>query len=165
MIDPDFYLDFQEMDDDFACEDDFQQAEMCEDGCYYDTFDRIIDSNTEDPDCDIDQEFFSRDHDIDDFDEAFDIAVSKLRPAPDMIEPDGKIDPTTMGMAFALADEIKDAESGRYSVNEDTDRKNWEQVNRMTSLRSRHETNQRLRPFEQYIDDICRGRRSLFNRR
>jgi hypothetical protein len=54
-----------------------------------------------------------------------------------------------------------DLNSG-VDIDEDTDRTNWEQVMRMSSLQSRHKGRKRLRPFEQYVDDICKGRRPLF---
>ena len=80
-----------------------------------------------------------------------------------------------MGMAFALAEEIsktnqntwsdadywdRDIKEDDYDIDEDTDRQNLEQVKRL-SLSSRFET-RKLRPFEQYVDDILKGRRPLF---
>jgi hypothetical protein len=82
-------------------------------------------------------------------------------------EPDG-LDAINMGLAFALAEEIRDAgredyseeDYSEYDLDENTDIENWKKAEKM-SLSSRHET-RRLRPFEQYIDDICKGRRPLF---
>ena len=78
------------------------------------------------------------------------------------------IDAITMGMAFALSEEIREAnreaqdesDYSEYDVDENTDKENLEQIKRL-SLSSRFET-RRLRPFEQYVDDICKGRRPLF---
>jgi len=78
------------------------------------------------------------------------------------------IDAVTMGMALALSEEIRDAnraaqdesDYSEYDIDENTDEENLEQVKKL-SLNSRFET-RRLRPFEQYVDDICKGRRPLF---
>jgi hypothetical protein len=76
--------------------------------------------------------------------------------------------PEEMGLAFALAEELHeefdrdiDLDLG-VDVDEDTDRKNWEQATNLSSLQARHGEKRRLRPFEQYVDDICKGRRPLF---
>lgn len=100
----------------------------------YDTYDQIIDTN-----------MGERDRDL--FDE---------------------MGPEEMGLAFALAEELHeefdrdiDLDLG-VDVDEDTDKRNWEQAMKLTSLQDRHGEKRRLRPFEQYIDDICKGRRPLF---
>lgn len=86
-------------------------------------------------------------------------------------EPDGPledvdpIDPfnaATMGMAFALADEIREAEregKDKYTLDEETDEENMRLA---MAVNQTNEEYERLRPFEQYIDDICKGRRKLF---
>ncbi len=100
----------------------------------YDTYDQIIDTNMGERD----QDLFDR------------------------------MGPEEMGLAFALAEELHeefdrdiDLDLG-VDVDEDTDRKNWEQATKLTSLQARHGERRRLRPFEQYVDDICKGRRPLF---
>jgi hypothetical protein len=92
---------------------------------------------------------------------------------------DNGLSPEDLGLAFAFAEEIRDAEHQDWEdlseeidrefsrefdveVDEDTDRENWDKVMKMTSLHSRHKERSRLRPFEQYVDDICKGRRPLF---
>ncbi len=87
-----------------------------------------------------------------------------------------------MGMAFVLAEEMRDEERAYVDqlaeeiadqlsteksersedIDEETDKKNWEKVMKLASLQSRHRDRSKLRPFEQYIDDICKGRRGLF---
>ena len=115
---------------------------------FYDTYDRIIDTNRGDQDMD-----------------AF-----------------GELGPGSMGFAFALAESLsediknselndddenshylKDEFNCEFNVDENTDSENWEKVMKISSLQSRHNENSRIRPFEQYINDICRGRRPLFD--
>jgi hypothetical protein len=50
-----------------------------------------------------------------------------------------------------------------FDVDENTDAENWEKAMRLTSLSSRHSYRKALRPFEQYVDDICKGRMPLFD--
>lgn len=65
-----------------------------------------------------------------------------------------------MGMAFALADEIADANrAAQYDLDEDTDAMNMALAMSSDGDEYYYE---KLRPFEQYIDDICKGRRKLF---
>jgi len=111
----------------------------CGEEYLYDTYDRIIDTNRGDQDMD------------------------------DMIGPE------EIGLAFALAEEMRDTEyqdvdldeefdrelNKEFEVDDDTDRDNWEKVMEISSLQSRH-SKKRLRPFEQFVDDICKGRRPLF---
>ncbi len=114
---------------------------------FYDTYDRIIDTNRGDQDMD-----------------AF-----------------GELGPGSMGFAFAVAESLaedlhnselnddddcnylKDEFSCEFNVDENTDSENWEKVRKISSLQSRHNESSRIRPFEQYINDICRGRRPLFD--
>jgi hypothetical protein len=76
--------------------------------------------------------------------------------------------PEEIGLAFALAEELHEEFDREINldlevdVDEDTDRENWEQAVKLSSLQSRHGKRKRLRPFEQYVDDICKGRRPLF---
>jgi hypothetical protein len=116
--------------------------EDCGEAYLYDTYDQIIDTNRGDQDMDV-------------FDE---------------------MGPEEIGLAFALAEELYGDECQSYElekefdqeldrafeVDEDTDRDNWEKAMKISSLQSRHGSRKRLRPFEQYIDDICKGRRPLF---
>ena len=67
------------------------------------------------------------------------------------------------GLAFALAEEIKEAESG-VEVDKNTDRENWDKVSKLLALETRHKEKTRLRPFEKYISDICAGKRPLFEK-
>jgi hypothetical protein len=73
-----------------------------------------------------------------------------------------------IGLAFALGDEIREEFvqeidlDERVDIDEDTDRQNFEQVTNLLSLQSRYNKGKNLRPFEQYVDDICKGRRPLF---
>jgi len=80
---------------------------------------------------------------------------------PELIDEPDYLDATAMGMAFALADEIADSRKGRYDLDESTDAENAQLASLMTRVADNKETG-RLRPFEQYIDDICKGRRKLF---
>ena len=58
-----------------------------------------------------------------------------------------------------------DEEKGKqYDVDENTDKENWEEVQKLVALETRHERRgKKLRPFEQYVNDICSGKRSLFD--
>ncbi len=137
MTDPDFYEDEEYRDG--------------EEEYIFDTYDRIIDDVELDPEMyDPDSEFNPEIQPDDEF-------------GLGMEETDEGLDATTMGMALALADAINETEGKRWDVDEDTDRENWEQIQ---ALATRHNStdNKPLRPFEQYIDDICKGRRSLFDR-
>lgn len=83
-----------------------------------------------------------------------------IDPYENLDEDDVTSDATTMGMAFALASEMN-AKKGKYDLDEDTDKENWKEA---MSLQSRFQMEEKeLRPFEQYIDDICKGRRSMFD--
>jgi hypothetical protein len=89
---------------------------------------------------------------------------------------DDIISPEELGLAFALAEEMSDVENqnceiekeynqgiGRnFDIDEDTDKDNWEKATIISSLQARQGEKRRLRPFEQYVDDICKGRRPLF---
>jgi len=93
---------------------------------------------------------------IDDIDE-----TSGAEERPEFIDEPDYLDATAMGMAFALADEIAESERGQYDLSESTDEENMRLASLMTRAADNRETG-KLRPFEQYIDDICRGRRKLF---
>ena len=101
----------------------------------YDTYDQIIDTNRGDQDLDL----FER------------------------------MGPEEVGLAFALAEELHDEDfdpeldlNTEVDIDEDTDRENWEKASKISSLQARHGERRKLRPFEQYVDDICKGRRPLF---
>jgi hypothetical protein len=76
--------------------------------------------------------------------------------------------PEEMGLAFALAEDLHEEFDREVNldrgvdIDEYTDRENWEQATKLSSLQARHGEKRRLRPFEQYVDDICKGRRPLF---
>lgn len=76
--------------------------------------------------------------------------------------PDYELDHMDMAMAFALSDEIRDAERKNYDIDENTDGENWEKAEKLAALSTRHKRGRKLKPFEQYISDICEGRRPLF---
>ena len=80
----------------------------------------------------------------------------------DTIESDIDIDGAELGIALALADEIADSER-RYNLNKNTDDENWKNAAKYMSLERRFEKKKNLRPFEQFVDDICSGRRPLFD--
>lgn len=68
---------------------------------------------------------------------------------------------TLMGVALALADEV--TSEGKMAVDENTDRENWAKAMRMQSIRDGAAySNKKLRRFEQYVDNICKGKQSLF---
>lgn len=119
---------------------DFDPEFFCDDDCredyVYDTYDRIVDSPDEDYD-------------------------DLSRQAPESME-DDYLDATAMGMAFALADEIADECRRRYDVDEQTDVENLKMVSLMQMADELETRN--LRPFEQYIDEICKGKRALFKK-
>lgn len=71
---------------------------------------------------------------------------------------------TSAGMAFAFAEEIASSKSkSKYDLNEDTDAENWLEASRYIKASSKNRRQKgKLRPFEQMVDDICKGRRSLF---
>lgn len=88
------------------------------------------------------------------------------------------ISATTLGLALSFADEVRDEERERLSyqrsgkkkvklheVDENTDKENMRKAQKYMSLTSREERASNLRPFEQYIDDICKGKRPLFPRK
>lgn len=90
-------------------------------------------------------------------------------------ESKGGISATTLGLALSFADEVRDEERERLSyqksrkkkgklheIDENTDRENMRKAQKYMSLSSREERTSNLRPFEQYIDDICKGKRPLF---
>lgn len=114
--------------------------DVCEGEDYlYDTYDQIVD-DLEDLDDNLNDVSEERD-----FDNSFDM--------PDSIE---------MGLALALAEEICESKK-QYNVDKDTDRENWNKIMQLVPLHNgRAETH--LRPFEQYIDDICKSRKPLFQR-
>jgi hypothetical protein len=106
-----------------------------------------------------------------DEDNLFDDVIDNIEQIEkDPIESKSGISSTTLGIALALADEIRDEERERRSkgvkpkkrlhdVDENTDKENME---KFMSLSTRTKYKKRLRPFEQYIDDICKGKRPLF---
>lgn len=73
-----------------------------------------------------------------------------------------RVDSRTLGLSLALSSEMHDIERKAYSVDSNTDAENMRQAMRLTSLSNRTREGSRLRPFEQYVDDICKGRRRLF---
>lgn len=73
---------------------------------------------------------------------------------------DSGLDPDQWGMAFALADELAQEARDSYDLNEGTDEENIREAMRLDRLQNER---RELRPFEQIVDDICKGRRSLFD--
>jgi hypothetical protein len=72
--------------------------------------------------------------------------------------------PEHLGLAFAFAETVVDGEkSKQYEVDEDTDRENWDAVQRLVALDTRHRSRKELRPFDQLVDDICKGKRSFLD--
>ena len=66
------------------------------------------------------------------------------------------------GLALALAIG-EDIGKRKIVVNDKTDDENWEKAMKYSSLANRYQRTQRRRgPFEQYIDEIRAGKRSLF---
>jgi hypothetical protein len=88
---------------------------------------------------------------IDDLDE-----TSGAEMQPDYLDDYDPLNAAAMGMAFALADEIAEAEKGRYDLDAETDETNMRMASLMTRAASNHEP-ARLRPFEQYVQDFCRN--------
>ena len=136
-IDPDFFFD--DMREEFG-EDE------------YDDYDSIIDE----------EDLFDRiDNDLDDIylEEFPEEVVERSTTSNDPLS-----NAELAGMAFAFGAEMRDEERKRkYDIDEKTDKENWDKAMRLTSLQSRHTTKKKkLRPFEQYVDDICKGKRPLF---
>jgi len=124
---------------------------------------------------DIDPDFFSDDNIYDTYDEITDdteISADELEERLDEqvegmnlekgYEEDGLSDATIMGLALSFADEIarenKTYAQSKYDVNERTDIENM----KMASLLDRGGRSRILTPFEQHVDDICKGRKRLF---
>lgn len=107
----------------------------------YDTYDNILD----DPDLDND-----------DLDEAVDDEEFKIKRGID--------DATIMGLALSFAEEISEERTNRrrskYDIDSNTDKENM----RMASLLDIKCSSRIMTPFEQHIDDICKGRKRLFGR-
>jgi hypothetical protein len=79
--------------------------------------------------------------------------------APDP-EGDSGMSSEHWGMAFALADEIADErKEGDYDLDERTDGDNFHQAMKQNPPTGDKE----LPKFEQIVQDICQGRRSLFD--
>lgn len=97
--------------------------------------------------------------------DTYDRIFSEDEVEPPELDPHDDLDAIEMGMAFAFAETVIDAERKKYDVDENTDQDNWNRVNEVLSLESRHTSKQQLRPFEQYISEICNGRRPLFKNR
>jgi hypothetical protein len=76
---------------------------------------------------------------------------------PEYLDDYDPLNATAMGMAFALADEIADAERGRYDLDEGTDAQNARLASLMVRA-SDYREQSNLRPFEQKVADICSGR-------
>jgi hypothetical protein len=109
---------------------------------------------------DFDPDYPLEDYEYDTFDRITDEPDGPLED----VDPIDPLNATTMGMAFALADEIREAEqegktSSKYDLDENTDEENMRLA---MAVNQTHQDYERLRPFEQYIDDICKGRRKLF---
>lgn len=94
--------------------------------------------------------------------DTFDQVVDNLEFDPEMQEPDGELDATSMGMALALAEAINDANDKKWDMDDNTDRENLEKVQALSS-RYASVNGKPLRPFEEYINDICTGQRSIFD--
>ena len=72
--------------------------------------------------------------------------------------------PDTIGLAMAVADGlVRDSERKEYDLDENTDRENMAKAMEYCSPRYRPRSNKKLRPFEQYVRDICEGKKSLFS--
>lgn len=125
------------MDPDFY-EDDESSSFIDKEEYVYDTYDSIFVDEESDPDVmsDLETEFQG--------------------------ELDRDLNAMHMGMAFALGEEIAEANRKNYEVDELTDAENMESVVRITALENRHTKKQNLRPFEQYVDDMLNGRRSIY---
>jgi hypothetical protein len=109
----------------------------------------------------VDPSFFV-DEDPEDFFDAYD----QFDEGSDTGEDDdyGGLSADELAIALALGETIGNSKkSSLHEVDENTDRENFEAVQKLISLKSRHERTSRLRPFEQYVEDICQGRRSLFD--
>lgn len=65
-----------------------------------------------------------------------------------------------LGLAFALAEELSKDTVDDRDIDENTDEENFRRA-MLQNPPAGNETE--LRPFEQIIDDICKGRRSLFD--
>ena len=143
-FDPEYFLDEVDYDLDDEVEDDFfdedydgfaNELSETSGDFVYDTYDSILDNLDPDPELDTDMRNAS----------AF---------------PSDK----ELGLAFALAEEISELEKRTFDVDEMTDVQNMEKINKYTSLQNRqHKRAKKLRPFERYIEDICCGRRSIFD--
>jgi len=69
---------------------------------------------------------------------------------------DWDINGAEMGLMGALASEM--CEEHKYSVDENTDKENWERAIMTNPLSSRHQVGSNLQPFERYVQDyIKRG--------
>jgi len=77
------------------------------------------------------------------------------------LEGDSGMSSEHWGMTFALADELADEKSSKYSLDENTDTENLKQAMRQNPPNTNGD--KELRPFEQIINDICKGQRSLFD--
>lgn len=72
--------------------------------------------------------------------------------------------PDTIGLALAVADGlVRDSERRKYDLDENTDKENMAKAMEYCSPRYRTRSSKKLRPFEQYVRDICEGRKSLFD--
>lgn len=100
--------------------------------------------------------------DQDDFYDTFDRIIDETELNADIPDPvgDSGLDPDQWGMAFALADEMAEEARNDYDLDEDTDERNMQEAMRLDRLQTQ---SRNLRPFEQIVDDICKGRRSLFD--
>ena len=112
---------------------------------------------------DYDPDFYEEEHVFDTFD---DISDEPDRPLEDFENPIAALDATAMGMAFAFGAEMADSRKAvenlkDYELTEETDEENMRLAMAMNQTDTEYE---RMRPFEQYIDDICKGRRKLFGK-
>jgi len=128
----------------FLEDDDLDGDDWCDQQCLnddddfmFDTYDQIID----DPEAD----YMLLHADTDD--------------TPDWLQP------PDIGIALAFAEEIYDSEREHYDPDENLDEENWKNALKYTTLNSRFETGDKLRPFEQHVDAVCKGRASLFDKR
>jgi len=117
----------------------------------------------------IDPEFLSEDYVYDTYDDILDeqdinLEEPEVEAGASMINEnaDAISEATIMGLALSFAAEIAEEErivvKERYDVNERTDAENME----MVSLLNRGGRRRALTPFEQHVDDVCKGRKKLF---
>lgn len=121
------------MDPDFFEDDGYDEGFDDGEEYVFDTYDSIIDEN----------------------------AFDEVDPDRDENCYDWDITGAEMGLMGALASEFAE-EKGHYALDENMDRKNWEQAVKVSPYAPRRRTASNLPPFEQYVQDyIQRGCRHL----